>query len=187
MLRRYFFLVYPLAVAAAAGLTYLHFQQIAQAQADQDEAAFVQVQPPAQPPAAPANQPAPRKPAHGRARPPRPKSKDELQTPYLRYLFDQLDGIEGGTDQERTAVREAIYDADVELRDSMGYGALRRIREANRPRPAFRVQHGPVHIKAPVTDPSPLTPAARKPQPKAQFVDPARPAAPPAPRPNNPF
>jgi hypothetical protein len=101
-------------------------------------------------------------------------------------LYDQLEtaeGAQGATDEDKKSLRESLYDADTELNDSMGFRALYKIREANRPRPAYRVEHRAPFVPVPRTDPSPLTPWARKPQPKAEFVDPAKaanPAVPPA-------
>jgi hypothetical protein len=190
MLLRSLSLVLSVGISTAAGLTYWHFNEDPageairegeapaepkpSAPADPLELAFVQPQPkpPAEQPPAPAKKPAVRQNHHHKPRAATPKNRDELKTPFLQKLYDEMEAIEGVADADRDAVRKQIYEADVELRDSMGDAALRKIREANLPRQAFRAEHARRRLKTPLTDPLPLTPDARKPQPDARLVKP---------------
>lgn len=202
MVRTYFSLFIPVVCSAACGLTYLHFRnqpavhaaepalQIAQAE-------VVPVQPaPAVQPAKPAT---PRKAEPGqprilrhnpKQRPEKPKNIDEVQTPLLKQLLTQLDGLAEGTAEEKDALRDMLFTADLELRDALGENMKKRIEHANNPRVHFSVKRpssatpkvnpkpgekAPAVVKPPVVNPlrsAPVAPPAEQPaEPKKDVFD----------------
>ncbi|HTN73757.1 MAG TPA: hypothetical protein VL096_00870 [Pirellulaceae bacterium] len=183
MLRRYFSLFIPMLLLAAGALTWLHFQQSPRAVAQ--DAPMAQVPPP------PAERLIP-EPRRRPTKPPveKPKNRDEVQTPMLRNLLDQLEGMSEGTDEEKGLVRDMIFSADVELRDALGDNMQKRIRAANVRRPAFKVEHykNPAKPKAkvipgmkpPVVKPAPevVKPLPEAATPEVEPVPPVKPAPP---------
>ncbi len=150
MLRRYFSFAFPVIFSAACGLTYLHFHNAPAAQAENPQTRSVseaKTSPLAgeirlaqaetvRQPAVPANKPA-------KVKKERPQNNDEVKTPMLRNLLDQLEQMNEGTDEDRDLFRNLIYDADVELRDSMGENLIKKINAANKRKPSFQVKASP--------------------------------------------
>jgi hypothetical protein len=150
MLRRYLSLAIPVMFSAAVALLYLHFRQAPAAAAPAKENQVAQAPedpfaPPVKPatpevkpaaPTAPETKPVPPASPDERRLAPRrtvkpkratPKNDDEVQSPFLKNLLVQLGAMTEGTDEDKAAVRQMIYDADVELSDSLGPNARRRI------------------------------------------------------------
>jgi hypothetical protein len=136
------------------------------------------VQPnPAQPNAAqpnPALPPAARPTVPGKRRPQAevPQNKDEVKTPLLRSLLDSLDEMQEGTDEEKDGLRQMLYEADVELRHSLGSNMRKTIRDANNPKhKVFEVK--PQASRFP---PKPKGKPQRVPQPAPRPTPPATPS-----------
>ena len=155
MLRRLLSLTLPVMLSAVAALSFLHLRRegLLAAPAPLQVAQADPTDPVAPPPAAPVDPVVPpmaeaapvdpTKPpvpaAPQKARPKRvrravPTKDDEVRTPFLRSLLGQLDSFTEVSDEDRDGVRKMLYDADVELSDSMGPAARMKIEAANRKR-----------------------------------------------------
>ncbi len=208
MLRHYFSLAFPVLLSAVAALSFLHLRReghlaaapvLQVAQADPaDPFAPPKTPPMAKPvvPAAPAeakpidpvNPPGTRV-VPKAARPKRvrrevPKNDDEVRTPFLRSLLGQLDSFTDVSGEDRDGVRQMIYDADVEMSDSMGPNARRKIEAANQKRgfvvgpSAPRTATDPPVKRKDVLRPVDALPPGERPQ----VERPAAPAPPPEPK-----
>lgn len=179
MFKRLLSLSLPVMLSAVAALTFLHFRragiveaspalQVAQADPADPFAPVPPAVPPRVDPAAPpAVEPKPavppaNKPVRSkRVRRATPQADDEVRTPFLKSLLGQLDSFTEVSAEDRDSVRQMIYDADVELSDSMGPAALRRIQAANRKRTfvvgpsAPRTATGPTIKREDVLNPKP--------------------------------
>lgn len=117
-----------------------------------------------------------------------PENDDEVKTPILRSLLASLEEMQEGTDEEKDGLRKMMYEADVELRHSLGDNTRNSIRAANNPKfKAFEVKppqrRFPPRMRPkpePVPQPEVQPPAVPAP---AENVDPA-PAPPADPAPN---
>lgn len=217
MLRGYFSMAIPVGLTALAAVTWLKYRPLPELPAKVGPALthVAQFEAPAQDPNAPprpdevdravppANRAAPgARPVRQRAGV--PQSKDEVRTPMLRNLLDQLDAMNEGTDEEKDSIRQIIYEADLELRDTLGEGKLRnkilaannrrgatiparprvvgRAPQANKGRPAPPATREATPPTTPEERPAPLPAPAPKPAPADPFADDPEPApsAPPA-------
>lgn len=166
MLRRYITLAIPVLLAAAGGFVYLHFHRAPIALAEPQQLAQAEVVPaPLAPPATPKSAVVPKRQktiVRPRKTPPgeKPKNIDEVQTPLLKSLLGQLDGLSEGTSEEKDSLRDILYSADLELRDEFGEHMANRIRAANNPKKSFEVKRRKLVPKA-----SPAAPAVAPQQP----------------------
>lgn len=144
MLRRYLSFAFPVMFSAACGLTYLHFQAAPAAQAEEPAPARSEIRL-AQAEVVPADPAKPAAPAKktNKSKPAKPTNKDEVKTPMLKNLLTQLEQMNEGTDEEKNTIRDIIFSADVELRDSMGENLRAKIQAANKPKRSFEVKTRP--------------------------------------------
>lgn len=73
----------------------------------------------------------------------RPEATDEAQTPLVRALLEVLDDMATTDDEAEDTVRDALLEADSELRDVLGGNSKRLIERANRRARAPRVFNPP--------------------------------------------
>jgi hypothetical protein len=105
-----------------------------------------------------------------------PKNDDEVQSPFLKNLLVQLGAMTEGTDEDKAAVRQMIYDADVELSDSLGPNARRKIETYSNQRAKGFVVGG----NGPRTATGPLLKRAEV-GPNGEILKPAKPLKKPEP------
>lgn len=148
MLRQYFSFALPVMLSAVAAVSYLYVRRegllvaapvLQVAQADPVDPFAPPKDPPMAKPVDPVNpppaaRPAPKAANSKRVRREAPKKDDEVRTPFLRSLLGQLDSFTDVSGEDRDSVRQMIYDADVELSESMGPNARRKIEAANQRR-----------------------------------------------------
>jgi hypothetical protein len=197
MLRRYLSLAFPVMLSAAAALLYLHFRQaaaaaappadvrVAQAPTDDPFAPPPKTKPEVKPatPKPPETKPA--TPANERRLAPRlqrkptretPKNDDEVKSPFLKNLLAQLGGMTEGTDEDKASIRQMIYDADVELSDSLGPNARSRIEAASN----LRAKGFVIGAEGPRTATGPLI-KRKEVGPNGEILKPAKPMKKPDP------